>query len=298
MRNEPAPPAPVVAIIGGSGHQHFAGLQTGEEIRLDTPFGAPSAPIVRGALDGQTVYFLPRHGAGHHLIPSDVPYRANVWALKKLGVNWAISISAVGSLAEHIAPGDVVIPDQLIDRTFRRVPTFFGDGVAAHIQFSKPCCPVLAAVLAQAARQELAREPGAVHAGGTYVCIEGPALSTRAESELYRSWGARVIGMTALPEAKLFREAEIAWAQLALCTDYDCWREGAAEVSVETVLAVLRANVAKAQRTARAAVPLLARAPRSLAHDALGFALITRPEHMSAETRQRLEPLLARYMAG
>src|SRR5688572_11907515 len=212
---------PTLGVIGGSGLYELPGLERVERVTLDTPFGAPSDAFVVGHLGGQRLAFLPRHGRGHRLLPSELPFRANLFGMKTLGAEWVLAVSAVGSLREEIAPGHVVVPDQFIDRTRGRQAesTFFGRGVVAHVAFADPFCPSLSRVLGEAAR-----EAGAtVHQGGTYVCMEGPLFSTRAESHLYRSWGAHVIGMTNLQEAKLAREAELCFATLALATDYDCW---------------------------------------------------------------------------
>ena len=218
-----------VGIIGGSGLYEMDGLTDVREVTVATPFGAPSDAIVHGRLGATELFFLPRHGRGHRLLPSELPFRANLWALKHLGVSRVIAVGAVGSLREEIAPGHLVVPDQFIDRTFNRVGTFFGNGIVAHVAFGDPVCPVLSQSLVESAR----RVNATVHVGGTYVCMEGPQFSTRAESELYRSWGASIIGMTNLQEAKLAREAELCFATLALATDYDCWKQDAQEVSIE-----------------------------------------------------------------
>ncbi|MEC7983729.1 MAG: S-methyl-5'-thioadenosine phosphorylase, partial [Myxococcota bacterium] len=231
-----------IGIIGGSGLYKMEGLTLLREVELDTPFGKPSAPFIISKLDGvdAELVFLPRHGIGHVFTPSEVPYRANIYGMKLLNVEWIISISAVGSLQEEIVPGHVVVIDQFIDRTKNRASTFFGNGIVAHIAFGDPVCSSLRSYLLEAAKETDAT----VHDGGTYVCMEGPAFSTRAESNLYRSWGAKVIGMTNIPEAKLAREAEISYATLAMSTDYDCWHEGHDDVTVEQVIAVVKANVA------------------------------------------------------
>jgi len=261
-----------IGIIGGTGLYQMAGVEDLRELRVETPFGDPSDAVFAGRLCGAEVFFLPRHGRGHRFTPSEVPYRANVFALKKLGVDWIISVSAVGSLREDIGPGQVVLVDQFIDRTRLRPSTFFGNGLVAHVAFGDPVCPVLRGALLGAAR-----EAGAVHHdGGTYVCMEGPAFSTRAESELYSSWGASVIGMTNLPEAKLAREAEISYATLAMATDYDCWHSGHAAVTVDQVVAVLHANVALAQRIIKGAIPrVVAHGGPPPARGALGAAVLT-----------------------
>lgn len=285
----------VVGVIGGSGLYDIEGIQGLEEITLETPFGAPSDAYLRGRLEGVEVVFLPRHGRGHRLLPSEVNYRANIWGLKKLGVQHVISVSAVGSLKLEIEPGHLVVPDQFIDRTQGRARTFFGDGAAGHVQFGDPVSPELRKVLLEAARAESTSE---VHDRGTYVCIEGPTFSTRAESELFRSWGASVVGMTNLPEARLAREAELAYATLALSTDYDCWHEE--EVSVEAVIAVIHANVAQAKQVIRTTCRSLgALGPVEWpAHQALGrgMAVMTQPKLVPEATRRRLDLLLGEYL--
>jgi 5'-methylthioadenosine phosphorylase len=236
-----------IGIIGGSGLYGMEGLEDITEHSVTTPFGAPSSPLVIGRLagmEGVELVFLARHGRDHQFNPSEVPYRANIFAMKTLGVSWIISVSAVGSLQMEVEPGHMVIIDQFIDRTKNRASTFFDNGIVAHVGFGDPVCPTLRSMLLAASR-----EAGAtVHDGGTYVCMEGPAFSTRAESNMYRSFGARVIGMTNLPEAKLAREAEISYATIAMSTDYDCWHEGHDDVTVEQVVRVARKNVATAQR--------------------------------------------------
>ena len=242
-----------IGIIGGSGLYSMQGLTTLTEHTLETPYGTPSAPIVEGQLEGidARLFFIPRHGRGHTFNPSEVPYRANIYALKSLGVEWIFSISAVGSLQAEIEPGHMVVIDQFIDRTKDRPATFFDNGVVAHVAFGDPVCTLLRQQLLEAAQ-----ESGAVvHDGGTYICMEGPAFSTRAESRLYRSWGANVIGMTNLPEAKLAREAEISYATLAMSTDFDCWHEGHDDVTVDQVIAVMKRNVVLAQQILKLAIP-------------------------------------------
>lgn len=288
----PAPPTARIAVIGGSGFYDFPDLVERREVTVETPFGPPSDAIVTGLLEGQPVAFLPRHGRGHRLSPSELPYRANIFALKQLGVEWIISVSACGSMREEIAPLDVVIPDQLFDRTRSRVSTFFGEGAVAHIGFADPFCPVLSHVLNLAGR----RVGATVHRGGTYVCIEGPQFSTRAESRIYRQWGVDVIGMTALPEAKLAREAEIHYATLAFVTDYDVWHETEAEVSVELVVQNLQANIESGRRIIRAALPAIPVGERScVCPSALESAVITRRDMIPEALRVRLAPLLSKY---
>ncbi len=283
-------------IIGGSGLYRMAGLEGSREIALDTPFGAPSDAVTVGTLDGVPVAFLARHGRGHTLLPGEIPFRANIWALKQLGVDYLLSVSAVGSLAEQMAPRDMVLPDQFIDRTFRRDGTFFGQGAVAHVGFARPVCGELSDVVA-AAFADCRLPQTRLHRGGTYVCIEGPAFSTYAESQLYRSWGATLVGMTNLPEARLAREAEIAYATLALVTDYDCWHPDHASVTAEMAIGNLLHNADNAQAVLRACIKRLAAAPPpSEAHHALQQALITPVSAMSAAVRERLAPLLQRYL--
>jgi 5'-methylthioadenosine phosphorylase len=282
----------ILGVIGGSGLYELPGLAVVERRRLETPFGEPSDEFVIGRLGGTRLVFLPRHGRGHRLLPTELNFRANLWGMKRLGVEWLVSVSAVGSLREEIAPGHVVVPDQFIDRTRQRASTFFGRGLVAHVQFADPVCPNLSRAVAEAARAERAT----VHAGGVYVCMEGPHFSTRAESELYRSWGAHVIGMTNLQEAKLAREAEICLATLALATDYDCWSPTHGEVHIEDILRVLAANVDLARRTvARVAAALPARTGCPCP-DALASAIITDRAAIPPAVRRDLEPIVGRYL--
>lgn len=282
-------------IIGGSGLYRMQGLDDARELVIDTPFGSPSDAIVCGVLDRVAVAFLARHGRSHTLLPGEVPFRANIWALKSLGVEYLLSVSAVGSLQEHMAPRDMVLPDQFIDLTRRRDGTFFGQGAVAHISFAQPVCAALSEIVGLAFA-DCGLPQTKLHRGGTYVCIEGPAFSTLAESRLYRSWDASVIGMTNLPEARLAREAEIAYATLALVTDFDCWHPNHASVTAAIAMANLMHNADNAQAVLRACVKrLAANPPASAAHDALRQALVTQPAALSAQTRQRLEPLLRKY---
>src|SRR5579859_296933 len=281
-----------VAVIGGSGFYQMEGLQELREVRPRTPFGPPSDAIVIGTLASQRVAFLPRHGVGHRLLPGELPVRANIFALKTLGVEHIISISACGSLQERIAPLDLVIPDQLIDRTRGRESSFFGHGLVGHISFADPFCPALAAVLADCAEQAGPR----VHRGGTLVVMEGPAFSTRAESQLYRSWGASLIGMTALPEAKLAREAEICYAAVACATDYDVWHESEEDVSVELIVANLLKNVEVSKQIVRAAVQRLPNRDACGCSSALATALITMPELVPEQLKRDLAPILGKYL--
>jgi 5'-methylthioadenosine phosphorylase len=272
------------------------GLTGVQEVSVSTPFGDPSDAIVVGELAGVPVAFLARHGRHHHLLPTELPARANIYALKTLGVAYIISVSAVGSLRPEVKPLDLVVVDQFLDRTRNRVSTFFGEGIVAHITFAEPVCPALAQVLVTAI-QELNLPDVTVHPRGTYLCMEGPAFSTRAESELYRSWGATVIGMTNLPEAKLAREAEIAYATLALATDYDCWHPEHASVSVDMVVHHLRQNVANAQAVIQKAVAkIAANPPVSKAHHALKHAIMTPLDKVPPETIAKLHPILAPYL--
>lgn len=286
-----------IAVIGGTGMKAIEGLTVEEVREVDTPFGPPSSPITVGELAGARMLFLSRHGAGHAIPPSAINYRANIYALKTLGAAWCVSVSAVGSLQEELAPGHLVLPDQLIDRTTRRVSSFFGTGLVGHVPFGTPYCPVLHRALTEAAAP-IAEDAGTVlHRSGTYICIEGPQFSTRAESNLYRSWGATLIGMTALPEAKLAREAELAYATLALVTDYDCWRSAEADVDVEELLATMAKNVSLAKRIVGALPPLLRdRVPPPMVRDALAGAILTEPTAVARTMRQDLAPLVARYL--
>jgi 5'-methylthioadenosine phosphorylase len=281
-----------LGVIGGSGLYEIEGLTGHTELSVDTPFGEPSDVLVKGRLGDTELLFLPRHGRGHRVAPHAINYRANICALKKSGATHLLTVSAVGSMKEHIAPGHVVVPDQLIDLTKRRVSSFFDEGLVAHVGFADPVCMPLAGALADAADAAGAK----VHRGGTYVCMEGPAFSTRAESRLYRSWGVSVIGMTALPEAKLAREAELPYAVLALSTDYDCWHESEEDVTVDAVIAVMRNNVA----VARKAIALLAgRLPdptKSAAHRALARAIMTSPQAITPEARAKLDWLVGQYL--
>jgi 5'-methylthioadenosine phosphorylase len=285
-----------VGIIGGSGLYKMEALTDIEEVQIETPFGAPSDALILGTLDGTRVAFLARHGRGHHLLPSELPFRANIYAMKSLGVDYLISASAVGSLQEDMKPLDMVLPDQFIDRTRGRISTFFGEGIVAHISFGTPVCQNLTDVLAEAIAS-LDLPDVTLHQGGTYVCMEGPAFSTKAESNLYRSWGAAVVGMTNLPEAKLAREAEIAYATLALVTDYDCWHPDHDSVTVEMVIGNLMKNATNAQQVIRETVRRLSQnPPTSEAHSALRFAILTQLDQAPPATRDKLELLLRKYL--
>lgn len=283
-----------IAVIGGSGLYDMQGLEDIQEIHLHTPYGPPSDAIRVGRLGQARVAFLARHARGHKLLPSEIPFLANIWALKSLGVRYLLSVSAVGSLCEPFAPLDLVLPDQFIDHTRGRPRSFFGEGAVAHVSLADPVCPDLQALVWTEA-QTLGFGRGRVHRGGTYICIDGPQFSTRAESLMYRQWGAQVIGMTNLPEARLAREAEIAYATLALVTDYDCWRERTEAVTAEIAVARLMENAANAQTLlAKVVGRLHLSRPASKAHQALGPALITPVSAMSEVAREKLQPLLAR----
>jgi 5'-methylthioadenosine phosphorylase len=285
-----------IGIIGGSGLYQMDALKDVQEVQLDTPFGKPSDALIVGTLEGTTVAFLARHGRNHHLMPTELPFRANIHAMKQLGIKYLISASAVGSLQEEAKPLDMVIPNQFIDRTKNRVSTFFGEGIVAHIGFAEPVCHQLAEVLADAVAS-LQLTDVTLHRGGTYICMEGPAFSTQAESHLYRSWGATVVGMTNLPEAKLAREAEIAYATLALVTDYDCWHPDHDSVTVEMVIGNLRRNATNAQQVIQETVRRLAQnPPPSEAHSALKYAILTPLDKAPEATKQKLSLFLQKYL--
>ena len=281
-----------IGIIGGSGLYAMPGLTSVREVRVETPFGDPSDAFVLGELEGRKVAFLARHGRGHKLLPSELNFRANIYALKKLGVERILSVSAVGSLKEEHKPTDFVIPDQFIDRTVRRVSTFFGDGIVGHVAFGDPVCAGVARTLVGACQSE--RLVG--KAGGTYVCMEGPQFSTRAESNLYRSWGADVIGMTNLQEAKLAREAEICYATVAMVTDYDCWHDGHDDVTVDQIVAVLNQNAANACKVVTAAVAAMPKERSCACASALKYAILTSPDAIPQATRERLDLLIGKYL--
>lgn len=281
-----------IGIIGGSGLYAMPGLTDVREERVETPFGDPSDAFILGELEGRKVAFLARHGRGHRILPTELNFRANIYAMKKLGVERIVSVSAVGSLKEEHKPTDFVIPDQFIDRTSRRVSTFFGDGLVAHVAFGDPVC----ATVAKAITEGCGREGVVGKSGGTYVCMEGPQFSTRAESNLYRSWGADVIGMTNLQEAKLAREAEICYATVAMVTDYDCWREGHDDVTVDQIVAVLNQNAANACKVVKAAVASMPRERNCACASALKFAMLTDPKTIPSETRRKLDLLVGKYL--
>ena len=282
-----------VGIIGGSGFYQMDGLNELRKIEVETPFGLPSHAVVVGKIDGQSVAFLPRHGVGHPLLPSEINGRANIYALKSLGVEWLIGVSAVGSLREEIEPRHFVIPDQLYDHTKNRTSTFFGDGIVAHVGFADPFCPILGQCIYQSAK----RVGATIHSGGTYICMEGPAFSTLAESNLYRKFGFDVIGMTAAPEAKLAREAEMSYAVLACSTDYDCWHEDHETVTTEMIIENLLANVETAKQIVRSAIQNLPLdRSSSPAYKALEKSIATNPNVIPEETKQKLELLISKYL--
>ena len=283
----------VIGIIGGSGLYEMEGLTDIAMVAVDTPFGMPSDEYVTGVLDGVKMVFLPRHGKGHRLLPSEVNYRANIYGMKKLGVTRLISVSAVGSMKQEVVPGHIVIPDQFIDRTNgTRANTFFGRGIAAHVQFADPVCAELSGQLYAAAL-----EAGAtVHRGGTYICMEGPAFSTRAESIMYRSFGVAVIGMTNIPEAKLAREAEICYGVIALATDYDCWHDTHDDVSVDAIIAIIKKNVAMAKAIISHAIRRTSSGRTCKCGDALQHAIITDRSAIPEHTRHELQPIIGKYL--
>ncbi len=283
-----------IGIIGGSGLYEMEGLEEVRETAVSTPFGPPSDRLVEGRFGGRRLVFLPRHGRGHRFLPSEVPYRANLWALRSLGVEWVVSLSAVGSLEEDVRPGEICLPDQFIDRTWGRPNSFFGGGIVGHVGMADPVCEPL-----QQAVWDTQPEVGVpYHRGGAYVCIQGPQFSTRAESFLYRSWGARVIGMTNATEARLAREAELCYVTVALVTDYDCWHETEEQVSVEAVLAVLQKNVDTARRIIQETVSRIPRQRSCPCSEAARYAIMTQPESIPVETRRAVELLYGKYLKG
>ncbi len=281
-----------IGVIGGRRLYEIKGMTGIKEIDLDTPFGKPSDTITIGRLEGVEIAFLPRHGKGHRITPTELPNRANIYALKSLGVEYIIAVNAVGSFKSEIKPGDLIIPNQLIDRTRNRINTFFREGIVAHIQFADPFCPVLSRVLFEAARETRA----SVHQGGTCVVMEGPAFSTRAESRLYRSWGADIIGMTALPEAKLAREAEICYAMIAGVTDYDSWQEKSEPLLIEVLLNTLRQNVDTIKQIIRLAVTRIPKERTCECATALKTAIVTAPEMIPLEQKKKLNLLIGKYI--
>ncbi len=286
----------ILGVIGGSGVYEIQGVDVIAEHDIDTPFGNPSDSIVEATSDGRTVYFLPRHGRGHVHLPSEVPSRPNIFALKTFGVTHVLAVSAVGIMKEHIRPGDMIVPDQLFDRTRgQRHSTFFGNGIAGHVSFADPFCDELRTTAVEAAHAVDAT----VHAGGTYICMEGPQFSTRAESHFYRqTLDPVVIGMTALPEAKLAREAEMCYAMLAMGTDYDCWHDDEEDVTVEAVIAVLKQNAETANAIVRSLVAKLPNTSSCECLDSARYAIITSPDAVTDEARDRLAPLYDKYFQG
>lgn len=289
LMNEPA-----IGVVGGSGLYEMEGFEEITELVIDTPFGEPSDKVVTGKIDGRRVCFLPRHGVGHRILPHEINHRANIWALRSLGVRWVISVTAVGSLREELVPRDIVVPNQLIDRTGTGAKhTFFGNGIAAHVGFAEPYCADLRVKLLESARSLAPK----VHDGGAYLCMNGPAFSTRAEANFHRMIGADIIGMTNGPEARLCREAEIAAVALALVTDYDCWKEDEAAVEVDTVIENLHANSAMAKRIIRDVVSRIPEMPSSPAHRTLDAAIFTARSLWPPKTAENLAPILSRYLA-
>jgi 5'-methylthioadenosine phosphorylase len=283
-----------IGIIGGSGLYAMPGLEDKQEIIVDTPFGAPSDAFIVGAIAGKRVAFLARHARGHRITPSELNFRANIYAMKKLGVRFIVSLSAVGSLKQEHAPGEFVVVDQFVDRTFGRVSTFFGEGLVAHVSFAHPVSDELRAIVKQACDNAGVTAKN----GGTYLCMEGPAFSTLAESNLYRSWGMDVIGMTNLQEAKLAREAEIAYSTVAMVTDYDCWHPDHDAVTVADIIRVLHQNAENAARVVREAVALIPEGAEFKAHSALAHALITDPKAVPQATYEKLELIVGKYLAS
>ena len=281
-----------IGVIGGSGLYEMEGLSDVKTVSVETPWGDPSSNLVTGTLGGVRMVFLPRHGTGHTISPSEINFRANIYAMKSVGVERIVSVSAVGSLKEEIEPGHIVIPDQFIDNTKRRPSTFFEGGVVAHVSMAEPVCSVLSDYLGEASLGF----GGTVHSGGTYICIEGPQFSTKAESHLYRKWGASVIGMTAMPEAKLAREAEICYSVIALCTDYDCWKEDHSDVTVSDIIEIMNKNVDGAKKILASVVDIIPQERGCPCVDALGCSLITSPERITEETKSRLELIVSKYM--
>ena len=282
----------ILGVIGGSGLYEMEGMKNVRRVRVSTPFGSPSDSLVVGEIGGRTLAFLPRHGRGHRIPPSRINFRANIYALKKIGARWVLSLSAVGSMKETIRPGDIVVVDQFFDHTRFRPATFFSDGIVGHIPFADPVCPALAEIAYQSARRVGSR----VRRGGTYLCMEGPAFSTRAESRIFRKWGVDVIGMTNMPEAKLAREAEICYATLALATDYDCWHENEVDVSIEAILAIIRQNAENSKRIIRDLAGRLPGKKPCGCGETLRYAIITDRKKIPAATRKRLSPLIGKYL--
>jgi 5'-methylthioadenosine phosphorylase len=283
--------ADVLGVIGGSGLYEMERMTNVRDVRVRTPFGDPSDAIVTGEIDGRPVAFLPRHGRGHRISPSQINFRANIYAMKKIGARWILSVSAVGSMKEEIRPGDIVVVDQFFDHTKFRPNTFFADGIVGHITFADPVCPALADIVHASAKTVVER----VHRGGTYLCMEGPAFSSRAESRIYRTWGVDVIGMTNMPEARLAREAELCYATLALATDYDCWHDAEEDVSVEAILAILRRNVDISKGIIQEAASRLPPEGACRCGEALRHAILTDREKIPPAAKRRLALLIGKY---
>ncbi len=280
-----------IGIIGGSGLYEIEGLENIEEIEINTPFGKPSDKFIKGELEGKTLIFLPRHGKGHRIPPMDLNFRANIYGMKLLGVEKIISVSAVGSMKEEIKPGDMVVVKQFIDRTWGRISSFFTENIVAHISFAEPVCPELSEILFKASKKVVER----THKDATYICINGPQFSTKAESNVYRSWGVDVIGMTNVNEAKLAREAEICYATLALATDYDCWKEDNV-VSAEEVIKVIKQNVENAKKIIVEAVKMIDDERNCLCKDALNNAIMTAPQLIPDDVKEKLKPIIGKYV--
>lgn len=285
-------PRAKIGVIGGSGLYKMEGLEVIEKKNLSTPFGNPSDSFIIGSLDGADVVFLPRHGTGHRILPSDLNFRANIYGMKELGAEWIISVSAVGSMKENLYPGDIVIPDQFFDRTKKRINTFFGDGVVAHVPFADPVCPDLSSILFKAGEKIGAK----IHKGGTYLCIEGPQFSTRAESKTYRAWGVDIIGMTNIPEAKLAREAEICYATVALVTDFDCWHESEEDVKIDAVLEIMNKNINTAKSIIKKAVKMISDKRTCICSEALKHTILTSKESIPEKTKKNLEIIIGKYI--
>ncbi len=283
---------PVIGIIGGSGLYNIEGIKNVEAVSIDTPFGMPSDCFMVGTLEGRKVAFLPRHGRGHTIMPSELNFRANIYGMKKLGVEHIIAVSAVGSMKEEIMPLDIVIPDQFFDRTRGRISTFFGEGIVGHVSFADPVCKVLADTLYNAAQSVGVR----AHKGGTYLCMEGPLFSTRAESNVYRQWGVSVIGMTNLQEAKLSREAEICYSTLAMATDYDCWHVGEEAVTLEMVISNLNKNAETAKRILKIAIPKIERKRNCECATAVQNAIVTQKNLIPDTTKKKLDVIFGKYI--
>jgi 5'-methylthioadenosine phosphorylase len=283
-------PQAKIGVIGGTGLYEIEGMTDVQELNLDTPFGKPSDNLILGKLNGVGITFLPRHGRGHHILPSHLPSRANIYALKSLGVEYIIAINSCGSFKDELKPGSLLVPDQVIDRTQGRQNTFFGDGIVAHVSMADPFCPVLNQVLYQSAQEAGAN----VHSGGTYIAMEGPAFSTRAESYLYKSWGADVIGMTIFPEAKLAREAEICYSSIGCITDYDCWKEEC--VTADVIIGYMKQNIAMAKKIIKMAVARIPEKRNCACGDSLKNAIVTAPATMTLAQKKKYDLLIGKYI--